>query len=874
MLAFPENLRVRFWGIACRHAQTPHLARFARTVKRTLVVGVLSAAFVTQSPGASLGETRRILVINDLNIVSSPGFNEVDRGIVAELRKSPYQIELYYESLDITLFSDDASQRQFREGLIRRYLSHKPDVVIAAGQASVALMMDLQPTYFQNTPVIFCVVLGEAPKLDSGMAFTGVVGKLYPAETLRAALQLLPDTQHVFVVGGIGKFDVGFEAIAKRDFQSYESKLDFTYLTNLTMPALLDSLRHLPSHSIVYHTAITEDATGNHFIDSVQSVPMVVSAANAPVFVMDDVNLREGTVGGDLENWREDGRVAAGMAVRVLNGEKPKDIPIVTARGSYMFDWRALKRWGLKESNLPPGSTVLNRQPTPWELYRRYIIGGICLIVLEAFLIFGLVLNRRKRRKAENELEFTHERLRLAVEAGKCVGWDWDVKSGQDRWFGDLQTMFGISAETFSGGIEDFRRRVYPDDRELVSKAIADARLNRKPYVAEFRVIREDQSVRWITARGKFFYGAKGEAERMLGMAVDITERKEIEQQARESERRFRLVANTAPVMIWMSGPDKKCTYVNQPWLEFTGRDLEAELGDGWAAGIMPEDLKFCLDTYNAAFDRREVFRMEYRFRNKHGEYRWLFDMGVPRFSADGSFAGYIGSCLDVTERREAVEALANLSGRLIQAQEEERRRIAREIHDDYQQRLAMIAIDLEDIAQNSSIDTSARLHELWNRVSELGGDLHSLSHRLHSSTLERLGLIEGVRAFCEEFAEQQEIQVDFRHHNIPRNVPEDLALCLFRVVQEGLRNVKRHSGVHRAEVRLELLGDKLHVSVSDQGKGFELGQDSSEAGIGIHSMEERLRVLGGRLEIHSKLMKGTRLDAWLPYGVMVQRAG
>jgi signal transduction histidine kinase len=231
---------------------------------------------------------------------------------------------------------------------------------------------------------------------------------------------------------------------------------------------------------------------------------------------------------------------------------------------------------------------------------------------------------------------------------------------------------------------------------------------------------------------------------------------------------------------------------------------------------------------------------------------------------------------VDVTDRKMAEEALSSLSGRLIDAQEEERRRIAREIHDDYSQRLALLAIELENLAEenaNISVEMSQRFHQIWNGISEVGADLHSLSHRLHSSTLDSLGLVAGAQAFCKEFSEQQEIQVDFAGENVPRDVTGDAALCLFRIVQEGLRNIKRHSGADRAEVRVESSGERLHLSISDRGRGFDVNNHSPQNGIGIRSMEERLRSLGGQLQITSRLKEGTRIDAWLPLTVARRRS-
>jgi signal transduction histidine kinase len=224
-----------------------------------------------------------------------------------------------------------------------------------------------------------------------------------------------------------------------------------------------------------------------------------------------------------------------------------------------------------------------------------------------------------------------------------------------------------------------------------------------------------------------------------------------------------------------------------------------------------------------------------------------------------------------IEDRRLAGEQLARLSRKLIEAQEEERKRIARDVHDDYSQRLALLAIDVENLGQKvgaSSQGTKQELLKFYERISELCTDMHSLSHQLHSSTLESLGLVAGIRAFCGEFTETEHVQVDFTHENVPRSIPGDVALCLFRIVQEGLRNVKRHSGAEKAHVRIEWFDGSLHLTVSDHGKGFDVGSPPVGSGIGIWSMQERLRLLGGRLHIQSHLMQGTTIDASLPLKV------
>lgn len=337
----------------------------------------------------------------------------------------------------------------------------------------------------------------------------------------------------------------------------------------------------------------------------------------------------------------------------------------------------------------------------------------------------------------------------------------------------------------------------------------------------------------------------------------------------RESEERFRLVANTAPVMIWMSGPDKMCVYFNKPWLDFTGRTLEQELGNGWAEGVHADDLQRCLDIYSKSFDERKAFTMEYRLRRHDDQYRWIHDTGVPRFNQDGSFAGYIGSCIDVADRIAAQEALSSVNRRLIAAHEEERTWIARELHDDICQRVAFLGIELSQIKQDiptHSADLRGRMQQAWQHTAEISNEIHSLSHRLHSSKLEYLGIVEAARAFCQEFAEQQKVEIDFLHDEIPRGLPREVSVCLFRVLQEALRNAVKYSGVRYFEVELRAAPDEVRLSVRDGGVGFDPRAAMAKSGIGLVSMQERLNLVKGRIEIESALGCGTTVRASVPF--------
>lgn len=337
------------------------------------------------------------------------------------------------------------------------------------------------------------------------------------------------------------------------------------------------------------------------------------------------------------------------------------------------------------------------------------------------------------------------------------------------------------------------------------------------------------------------------------------------EQSLIQNQAGLHLIVDSAPVLIWSANHDMLCSYLNKEWLRFTGRSIQGVSGDAWLHDIHPDDMQI----FRRAFDSRESFTIEHRLRRFDGEYRWMRNNAVPQFVGTPNFAGYIGCCVDITEERDAKAFQAEFGSRLIRAQEEERARIARELHDDINQRLALLANGLDKLGRERKEDSKAELAmeicDLWQLTNEIATDIQNLSHRLHPSKLHYLGLAAAVRDLCREFSRQHNIEVDCNVSNLPRDLDEDISLCLFRTFQEALRNIAKHSHAHHAKVELTHQYSIIRLRVSDDGVGFVLDSFAKEKGLGLVSMRERLKSAGGQFGIWSRPSFGTQIEGTIP---------
>ena len=278
-----------------------------------------------------------------------------------------------------------------------------------------------------------------------------------------------------------------------------------------------------------------------------------------------------------------------------------------------------------------------------------------------------------------------------------------------------------------------------------------------------------------------------------------------------------------------------------------------------------PESTATLLAGINAVVNgSRQAFEMEYEYVSASGPH--FFHISVtPRGEAG---TGAVISHIETTERRLAQTNLRELSGKLITSLEEERRRIARELHDDVSQRLALMGIELEQIMQalpKKDYNVRRRLRDVWGQNQETSQEVRQLSHNLHSSKLEYLGLVAALKSLCNDLSNHQELRIRFKHFDVPSYIPKDAALCVYRVVQESLRNVIKHSGARVAQVTLSGGRGEINLCISDEGHGFDLNDVKTKAGIGLIGMRERLLLVGGEVSIESQPSRGTRIVARVP---------
>jgi PAS domain S-box-containing protein len=672
----------------------------------TLLISALAIA--ADGPSPVIDATDR--PVNVLLLFASPrltpaqiAIDEAFRSTLTSRLSAP--VYFYTEYLDLTLFQGDEPRPELRALLEHKYRGVKLDLVVAMASRALRFAVQNRADLFPGAPIVFASVdraaLGDLALEDD---VTGIWLNIDWAGTLDAALRLQPETRRVVLVTGTAATDRVWQAAARRQLGAdrYRGRVEIEYLTDLSVDRVLQRVATLSKGTIVLFGGFSRDATGQNLIGA-EVVRRVAASSSVPVYGPGETYVGGGIVGGRVVSFHAQGVSGAELAVRVLAGDRPR--PADAEANLYVFDRRQLRRWGLDETRLPPGSDVRFREPSPWELYKWPVLGGVAIVALQAVLIIGLLVNRRQRRRAQRALA---ERLRfetlvselsaalITVPAHGVAG---QIEKALERIVEELRLDRAILAElddrredvievTHSwtregvrslGGLVEKKSFPWVASRLQAGHVVAAARLDDLPATAETdrrtlvalgtrSFVAVPLIIEGVVAGALAFSSTRAErawpdelAQRLRLLAeifANALARRRAASAARESEDRFRLLADTAPLMIWMSEPDGRRTYFSRRWLDMTGRRPDEDLADGWVDSVNPDDRKAAYETYHQAVAERRSFTIDYRLRRQDGEDRWILDHGVPRIEEDGSFIGYVGSVIDITALNTALQAV------------------------------------------------------------------------------------------------------------------------------------------------------------------------------------------------------------------------
>jgi len=512
------------------------------------------------------------------------------------------------------------------------------------------------------------------------------------------------------------------------------------------------------------------------------------------------------------------------------------------------------------------------------------ILGGL-LVLVQSVLIAALLIQRRRRVRADKVLRESEERFRLMADTAPVLVW----RAGPDRlcdFFNRPWLEFrgrALERELGNGWLEG----VHPEDRESCLQTYVSSFDLRRAFTMEYRLLRADGVYRWLLDTGVPWYGSDETFVGYIGSSLDITDRKASEDALRESQERYAMASAAGAVGVWDWNFETNELFVDARLKSLLGFD-EAEIStrpDDWGSRVHPEDLPSAAVAVKACIDgATDIYEIEHRMLHKDGSSRWFLSRGSAVRGADGSLRRLIGTKVDITERKRAEERLREneaalqasygeiqrLAGSLIAAQDAERARIARDLHDDVSQQLAALSITLSSLRRRAGAADDVELYDgmasMQQRVVTLANSVRGLSHDLHPDVLKHAGLAGSLATHCAGISRQHAISVTCLAEGDLGSIDLGSALCLYRIAQEALHNVVKHARARHADVRLRCTGGNAELTVTDDGRGFDIARTQKGGkGLGLVNISERVRIAGGTLTLVTECDKGTQVRVCLP---------
>ena len=483
----------------------------------------------TLAISADAKESQRVLILRFDNSFA-PGPSKTQTHLVKTLQeKSSPKILIDVEYLDLARYNDEQHQKNLIDLLEHKYSTVKFDLIITIGSLALEMVLAHDADLFRRSPVVFCLFQPNLPETyKKNPDTTGLIAKGHHnsiQKTLELSLELQPKVENVIVIAGVDKWSRNLLKIAKEISRPYEKQYRFSWLTDMTMDELIETVSTPMEKTIILYLSVIKDTAGNKYIP-VHACRMIAQAAKAPVYALWSGTIGAGAIGGYVLSGEKIGEQTADMCLKILNGEKPSNIPIERYEDAYMFDWRQVKRWSIPEDRLPPGSIVKFKEFTVWDRYKGRIISAFALILFQALIISYLVYQRRIRRK--NEKDLLQAELRYRTVADFTYDWEyWQNTDGALQYVSpSCERISGYTIQEFKTAPSLFKDIILPEDREIWDIHDHKSAENEEPSGIQFRIKRKDGQIRWIENVCQPVKTNQGDHLGIRGSNRDITERK------------------------------------------------------------------------------------------------------------------------------------------------------------------------------------------------------------------------------------------------------------------------------------------------------------------------------------------------------------
>ncbi len=822
------------------------ILQVVRGVARVWCLLMLGAsAAIAQQPAAS----KRVLLLHEW-AVGEPLRVKFDAAFVEGLRASDTaRVDLYEETVETLRFSGPYQTQLLQDYLKRKYAGLTMDVIVAQGLYPLNFARQNR-ALFGNPPIV--AVASQAGQISLGTGdITGLQGGQFMTGTIELAQRLLPDTDSVYVVDGARENVEELQPEVERQVKELSRHVNLVYLRDLPLAELLSRIEAAPPRAIVLFIRQTIRSP-SLAVDQSEALAEVVRASHVPVFTQIEDFVGHGVLGGFVWSYETDARRMAAMVTSIAHGASVSDTPPGRSTYATILDWRELQRWRIREERIPAGSIVRFREESFFEQYRRFAIGGLLIFTAQLALIVGLVAQRVRRRRAEEKLRTNEERYRSVVDTQSELICRF-LPDSTLTFVNDAYCRFwGKRRDDLVG--RKFIELIPEAERGPVLERIGRTLSGSDSH--EHQVMLSDGSIGWQHWINHAITTDRNGVVELQGVGRDITDRRRAEEALGQAEARNSAMLRAIPdLMFVLSGDGRFVDYhARDPKLLFVPPSVF--MGQTIRDVMPPELAQTLMEAVERAARSDETVVVEYELplgTSRH------FEARVVRAGADR----VVIIVRDVTEAWRASELNRDLAGKLIASQEDERHRIARELHDNVSQQIALLSIGIDQLAATFP-GAQSRFRELSNQAGEIATDIHDLSHELHPSKLQTLGLVDSLQLLCRDVARQGTVDVVFKRDVVPQSVEPNVALCLYRIAQEALHNVVRHSSARHAEVRLASDEEYLVLQVSDSGVGFDPKRGRWE-GLGLASMRERAAFLKGQLVVHTFPGGGTRIGVRVP---------